>query len=328
MSKTIVALTTSTIVFAGTTLFLAWQLGELRNRQPGAATLRATNPQPAASPVAPDGAIADAGAGANSTRTAHPLSSLPSALPPNDPRAQRAQQLAKYGPSAREFMARYDDPESRGDLLEEEWEQRREHLRSARGKVDLGNDEWEAVIGFQAAASLDQRARSTRCFLDEKCETPAPEPRSLEEQREALIARIGRNKFDAVLAQEKRGAEAGVVVKFQERLPAELRLRPAESEALMDALGDELQAVLRDLRSRGIEPGVFSSWSALPFTPGAKDLDEQMLMAREATDRMRSRAATLLRGERMATFDILMDDGLLMFRAFSRQQISLHKLQS
>jgi len=49
-------------------------------------------------------------------------------------------------------------------------------------------------------------------------------------------------------------------------------------------------------------------------------------VAREGTDRLRTRAATLLRGDRYDTFNIMLDDGLLMFRSFARREISLRKL--
>ena len=319
MSKAVVALTASTIGLAATTVYFAWQLGELRN-----APLAAPVIEPSATAATPVGARQPS-SGTARIPAATTGKSAP-AFASNDPRARRAENLAKYGDVSRDFMASYDDPEKRARLLKDETNMRREQLRSMRGQVELTEEQWDAAIGLQAAESLDFRARSTRCFLDEKCDEPEPAPRSLEERRDALIEQIGRTKFDALQARQKHGAETSMVDKLQERLPADQRLKPVEVEALLDVLGEEVQSVMADLRSRGIQTGIFSSWSTVPYARELATLDAQLAVAREGTDRLRTRAATLLRGDRYDTFNIMLDDGLLMFRSFARREISLRKL--
>ena len=71
---------------------------------------------------------------------------------------------------------------------------------------------------------------------------------------------------------------------------------------------------------------MFVSYGAIPYSREPADLDEHMVAARASTERMRDRAAMLLSGERLETFNIQMDDGLLMFRSFMRREISLRAL--
>ena len=325
MDKTIVALTLSTILLAGSTVYYAYQLGELRAM---------------GSPVASPAAAQQTHASDSSTAMRKPASKpevassaeagkkTPDAAAQTSakPRSRRDEQLERYGADAAELLARYDHPDTRAALLAEELKHRREALRAMRSRVELSDRQWEDAAALQAAERLDTRARATRCFLSKACEMPEAPPRDLEERRQAFIDEVGQKKFDALQAQERRGAEEGVVKKLQERLPPALRLRPNEADALLDSLAEEAQEIMGEMRSRGGDVATFSSYGAIPYSREPVDLEEHMAAARAATERMRDRAAMLLSGERLETFNIQLDDGLLMFRSFMRREISLRAL--
>src|SRR5689334_19399628 len=130
MGKAVIALTASTVALAGLAVHQAWRLGELRD----AAILppSAVPMDRAAAAAAP--ATPTAASRAESTAMGQPASApgAAPALAANDPRARRAEQLARHGAGAREFLADYADATRRARLLADESNMRREILRPMR----------------------------------------------------------------------------------------------------------------------------------------------------------------------------------------------------
>ena len=171
---------------------------------------------------------------------------------------------------------------------------------------------------------MDRQVRIARCVLDPDCTQPAPPPASLEERGQAITEKIGEQKLAQLRAHDRRnGPEAPMVARFQSRLPPKLRLAPAEEDALLDALGQEVQQMLRELRAGDREVSTFSGYSVVPYVKGIPTMEENMEMAYRASRRLEDIAATQLSGKRLETFQTLQADGVVKFREFIRRQIQL-----
>jgi hypothetical protein len=318
MSRTVWLLTASTVVLTGSTLYYARQLGELRTRVAPAgvpANMAASVPAAGIAPMSP------AGEPASST------SAAAVETPPAEGKADAsadplASYRARHADAARDHLARLNDPEQRADLIERETESRQRRLRKLAQSLKLTDEQFDALVKLQVDERIDNRTRSARCILDAGCLMPAPAAAELEERRRAVTESIGEGKLAQLRAEDRRGPETAMVEKLQSRLPPELRLKPAEEEAFVDAMGDELRQMLRELRTGDNQVSMYGGYGVVPYIKGLPGLEENMEMARRSSRRLNERAAMFLTGKRLETFHTLQADGVVMFREFMRRQIS------
>jgi hypothetical protein len=320
MNKVVVVLTASTVVLTATTLYYAHALGELRSRDWPAARAAAS---PAASPAItlPVAAAAEPSPAAAVSAAAIPASPSPtSSHAPFDPYAR---QRARNATPAREFLVRYDDPKIRETMALVDTASRRRRLQKVANTLQLSEEQFDAVVKLQVDERMDNRARAARCVLDAGCMAPPPIPAELQERRRAITESIGEKKLARLRAEDRRGPEADMVAKLQSRLPPELRLKPAELETLADAMGEEIQQMRKELRTGDNQVSAYGGYGVVPYVKGVATLEENMVFARDSARRLNDRAATLLTGKRLETFNTLQADGVVMFREFIRRQISL-----
>ncbi len=332
MNKAVMVLTAGTIVLTATTLHYAHELGELRSREAPAArpaAVAVVAPEPTAvagitarpaTAMTPTTAASSAAASPNSAASPAPA---PASARPTEPADSLARARALRSGFAREYLARYDDPAKRAEMIAAATESRLKRLRKSANALDLPDEQLDTVVRLQVDERLDRQARASRCLLDLACVTPAPAPAALQERRRVLTEEIGEKKLSQLRAQEFRGAETWMVEKLQSRLPPDLRLKPAEEEALTEAMGDELRQMAKELRREDNEVSTYGGYGVVPYVKGVASLEENMEFAHRSSRRLNDLAATLLTGRRLEIFNTLQADGVVMFREFIRREISL-----
>jgi hypothetical protein len=320
MNKAVVVLTASTVVLTGTTLYYAHELGELRSREPPAASPIAS--PPAAPVTAPAPAVTSAGAGGPEASPA--AAGSPDAAAPDKPSDPLARQRALNSDSARRFLANYDDAARRAQMLEAGVASQRKRMLKAAEGLDIPDEHLDTLVRLQVDARMERQVGMGRCLLDPACVKPPPPSASLEERGQAITEKIGEQKLAQLRAQDRRrGPESLMIEKLQSRLPPELRLKPIEEEALADAVGEEVRQILKELRTGDNKVSTFSGYSVTPYIKGIPTLEENMEMAHRSARRLNDVGATMLTGKRLETFQILQADGVVKFREYIRRQIQL-----
>jgi hypothetical protein len=321
MNKAVALLTAGTVVLTATTLYYAHELGELRSRElPAAAPVASAAPAPvaaAAPPVAP-------ASGSAQTPSTPASTAAPKAAAPDKPEDSMARQRALHSDSARRFLSQYDDAATREKMLEAGTASQRKRLGRAGDGLDIADEHLDTLARLQVDARMDRQVRHARCLLDPACVRPAPPPASLEERGSAITEKIGEQKLAQLRAQDRRrGSESPMVEKLQSRLPPELRLKPAEEEALAEAIGDEVRQIQKELSTGDNKVANFGGYSVTPYVKGIPTLEENMEMAHRAARRLNDVGAMLLTGKRLETYQTLQADGVVKFREFMRRQIQL-----
>lgn len=322
MNKAVMVLTASTVVLTATTLYYAHALGELRSRDlpaASAAVQQASTP-PAEMPESEAEAQPPHAPSATAAATPTATSPAPTSASASDPLAPAR---ARNAEPAKEFLARYNDPKAREAMELSDIASRRRRLQKMANSLQLTDAQFDEVVKLQVDEFMDNRLRAARCILDSGCLIPAPAPAELEERRRALTESIGEKKLAQLRAEDRRGPEATMIAKLQSRLPPELRLKPAEEEALADAMGDEIQRMRKELRTGEKRVSTYGGYGVVTYVKGVTTLEENMEFARDSARRLNDRAATLLVGKRLETFNTLQADSVVMFRAFIRREISL-----
>jgi hypothetical protein len=322
MNKAVALLTASTVVLTASTLYYAHELGELRSREPPAAHPAVGDaPPPIAVPAANELPATAAGPG---TSPASPASGASPAAAPFDMPGSLASDRALHSESARRFLAQYDDAEKRERMIAAAIDSRRKRLRKTANELDIPEDQLDTLIELQIEARMDRQVRLGRCLLDPACAKPEPPPASFEERGQAITEKIGEQKLAQLRAQDRRnGPEGPMLEKLQNRLPPELRLKPAEMDALADAVGEEVRQMQNELRTGGRKVTTFSGYSVIPYVRGIPTMEENLGMAYRSSRRLNDVAATQLSGERLETFQTLQADGVVKFREYIRRQIQL-----
>lgn len=320
MNKAVALLTASTVVLTATTLYHAHELGELRSRElPAASPVAST----AVAPVATDApAVASAGPGGSPVTT--DAADSPQVAAPEKSGDPMARQRALHSDSARKFLTQYDDAATREKMLEAGIASQRKRLRKAADGLDIPDEHLETLVRLQIDARMEMQVGRAHCLLDPTCVKPPPPSAALEVRGQAITEKIGEEKMAQLRAKvRRRGPEFAMIEKLQSRLPPDLRLKPAEEEALTDAVGEEVRQILKELRTGDNQVSTYSGYSVTPYVKGIPTLDENMEMARRSARRLNDVGATLLTGKRLETFETLQADGVVKFREFMRREIQL-----
>jgi hypothetical protein len=321
----IVALAASTVVLAACTAYFARELARERERNsavfvesgPGAAALSPPGPESAATTPP----------GQSST------SAAATSVPGDDAHADTAAGPASVGDrrsarnreQAEEFLRRYDNPQTRAKLLEDQVELHRSIYKPLRSELDIDAERFDRLIELFANRQLDRRVGIARCLTDTFC--VRPELGDGTQRRQAVVDLIGEENTVKLERYGRDQSRTGEFAKLQARLGPRLALSPQQLDELASALYDERIRTGREIESHGHETGtIATSYGIIVYARDTKTLDERMASAAASIDRMRDRAGTLLNGEQLAVFNQMQDDALLVFRPFARVAIAAIEL--
>jgi hypothetical protein len=228
---------------------------------------------------------------------------------------------ARNRKEAEEFLRRYDNPETRAKLLEDQAEIHRGINSALRSELDIDAGRFDRLIKLLAEQQLDSRARMARCLTDRFC--VRPDLGDGTQRRQAVVDLIGEENTVKLEKYGRDRPQSGEFAKLQARFGPRLALSPPQLDELSIALHDEMIRTRREIESHGHETGTFAtSYGIIVYARDTKTLDERMTSAAASIDRMRDRAGTLLNGEQLAVFNQMQDDALMVFRPSARVAIA------
>ena len=166
------------------------------------------------------------------------------------------------------------------------------------------------------------RAAYARCDLDPTCESPDPKFMQRFDYSEHLMRQLlGNSDFKAMREYRQLAFERGVVANLQERLPANLALSAKQSEALAIKLREVRIAQIDELAARGLDPGSYGgAGMSVVYPRGSATQQQAMESAQQFMQTVRDNAGAILNAGQMAVYNQMLDDSMMIFRRYHRQE--------
>jgi hypothetical protein len=328
MNKPVVVLSLSTALFAASTGYLALEL----HQRDDAAALAAENPvavsaeSGASSQSKPAGGSAAARDGFTAQTS---ITANPNAAPhvreaaPVDAKSRDAQADPAAG-FARQMVIRYDDPNQRPAMLEEQRSRVRRQYEKLQERLKLNDAEFTQLVTLIAEEQLQLQMNWARCAADPACDTQKPPDRSIDRTQE-YQAMLGSEGAEAFAQYRKTIVEREAVIQLRGRLPDTSFLPDSQAEKLIMALADERERFSQEATTRGAKA---TSWGTnlglLMYTEDSGLTEQYIAEATQYSQRLRARAASVLTPAQLAAYVQMQEELLAMFttnvRPPSRQQ--------
>lgn len=320
MSKLVTALVIMNVGFAGSTLYLARELQEVRDHVPVPSLV---NPLRASEPDsdARAGGISDAEvARVISDRAERMATSTQSSATVSSDREQaekrrrdRRRQLEKA--RSEQFLALYADPHARAQLVAEE---KVSSGKSLRGLVTEGlvtGEELDRLSAMIAEWQVERSAAIARCRLDPGCERADRSKVDVDVIRGDIAAYLGPDRYARYREYREESGERSAVESLRSRLNGSDWMTDAQSLQLIAALADERRKFEAEVKERG---GTVESYGSLVTMvaqraegkPRAADLESVAAF----NERVRLRVAPMLSPEQFAHFTTMQEQSLVATR--------------
>jgi hypothetical protein len=317
----VATLAASTAVLAGCTVYLARELALERNRN--AAALVESGPQ-AGTPGMAGRENATSSTGESLAATASTPEGAHAGATA-EPASIEDRRKARNKEQAEEFLRRYDNPETRAKLLQDQVQAQRRGQSGLRSALDIDARQFDRLINLYAEQELDRRARMARCLTDVFCVRPNLVDRA--ERRQAAVEVIGEEKtarLEQYRSEQSRSSQFGI---FQARLGPQLALSPQQLDELSTALFEEQARARQEIESHGHEYRNFATtYGVIVYSTDTNTLEERMASAAASVSLMRDRAGALLNSEQLEVFNQMQDDSLLVFRPYARVMMAAREL--
>jgi hypothetical protein len=321
MSRLIPLLGLTTAVFAGSTIYFAYQLSVERDRH--AATPAVTAPATAV--------VAPAAGRSSPVERAPPAPPKPATArgqPPfvtatlvNGQPVSEADIKKMQADYSRSFLAQLADPERREEMLAEHKMMMRNSYPRIAQVLGLSPDEYTRFLELSAQQLVDMQEVSARCTLDPECEMGNAFPNHDDPRKQQLDQLLGPERSRKLEAYKNTMGERETVTQLRSRLPDTLRLSDDQAEGLITALAEERDLIQREAAQRGEGMGSFNLGAGMVFAPAdGATFEERYEAARRSSQRLHDRAAQYLDEQQLRAFDEMQDETLLGLRRMLRNK--------
>lgn len=318
MNKWVATLATTTVLFAGTTIYF-WQKSEVFAppvvKADSAATQASFAPgaAPAAIPMSPSkpGSRATNGVAAGPAASAT-ASTADAGSGKTDP--SREMML----PFAKDWLRQYDDPAQRASLTKAARTGIEAQYARLRDRLKLDPNTFSQLVDLLAQEQLEQQSNYFRCLIDTSCDTSAVRPpRDHSDEYQALL---GNDAFAQFNSYRQAMPEWQSVVQLRGRLGESNYLKDADADRLLGALTAERERYVSESNQAGAKLRGWGTGNGMVWYSGDGGIDEQLASAQQYSERMRQRAAAILSAEQLRAFTQLQDELLANFANYLRSQ--------
>ena len=315
MSKTVVVLSISTVLFAASTAYLAHEL-YLREAGEGAmaAVPAVAAATPGSSPHLKPGATAFEEKTGIAARTSIPAADV--AKP-----ADSAKRDAQDDPGtayARQLVARYDDANQRPVLLEEQRTVLRRQYEKLKERLKLSDSAFEQLVSLIADEQLQAQMSWARCAVDPACDPKNQRNPNIDRTQE-YQAMLGMDGAEAFTQFRSSIGERDAVVQLRGRLPDSSFLPEAQAEKLIVALKEERERFSQEAAARGAKTmGWGTTLGTLWYTEDSGLPEQYIVEASQYSQRLRGRAAGILTPAQLAAYSQMQDELLAQFASMQR----------
>lgn len=317
MNKPALFFAGTTVLFAASTVYFAWQPDH--RDTPQAVEARADRYTAAPSsglPVAAAGGSPASNTPIAARGNAAPAAAAATAAAPKAAASEEARRGIML-PFARDFMRQYDDLALRGALLASARKGFESQYALLRDRLKLDAATFDQLTSLLAEESLEQQANYFRCVVDPSCNLAnVPTPRDRGDEIQALLGPEGHAQFTSF---RDAMPEWQSVVQLRGRLSESQSLRDGDAERLRTAMTDARKRFTGDLEQQGAQLRGWSNGTGSLWYSGDGTTEQQLASAMQYSQMMRRQAAALLNGEQLRLFTQLQDELLASFGAYLQQ---------
>lgn len=321
-STLILSLTTAT--FAMTTAYLAYELHQ-RDQAPAELTANAapgTAPAIAGASSRPESPATPASGGAPS---ASPVSAGQVSAAASEPAPGSAAAVKRIDPNdsgvmfARQLIARLDDSVQRQALVDEQKTAVRRQYARLKDQLKLSDGKFEQLVTTLAEQNLQAQEKWARCAIDATCDPKDESRMRMDDRTQELLALLGQDSFEEFTSFRETLQERDAVAQLRGRLTDSLFLPQAQAEQLVAALADERKRYVQETTARGSS---LSGWGTnlgmIMYPEDAVTIEARLAEAAQYSQRLRTRAATVLSAAQLAAYMQMQDELLAQMAAFLR----------
>jgi hypothetical protein len=227
---------------------------------------------------------------------------------------------------ARLMVARYDDPNQRPAMLEEQRSAVRRQYEKLQERLKLSDAEFSQLVTLIAEEQLQLQMNWARCAADPACDPRKPPDHSIDRTQE-YQAMLGSEGAEAFTKFRQSIVEREAVIQLRGRLPDTDFLPESQAEKLIVALGEERERFSQEATTRGAKAtGWGNNLGMLMYTEDSGLTEQFVAEATQYSQRLRARAAGVLTPAQLAAYVQMQEELLAMFTANvrppSRQQKS------
>jgi hypothetical protein len=310
MSRITVAFSLAVLGLAASAAWLAYQLHAAREEL---SALR-TGPAPAASSSAsalPVSTPTSIGPPPASFRISKPAADPDGRV--DDRKVIRAA-LESQIPSMR---ATLENPETRAAFLHDYRAGDQKSMPRLAEHLGLTEDEYRRLLDRLAEHYIRNVEAQYQCALIPNCDPMTAISEQREANRRDLSDMLGADKAQQFYNYRDNIPERRSVAAFRGDLPDSLRLSDAQSEKLVEVLGDERRLVLNEWKQHGAKYGGIADETgsvSIYYPSTAQSVEQRVAEATEYQRRQRERAAQVLTAGQLEAFMQRQKDMLDMAR--------------
>jgi len=340
MAKLVRVLAVVTLIFAGSSLYLANELRVELRRAAASQTATAapsvteqgngsdvqsiepnddTDPSQTSEDVQTFASTADAATTANSEPRGD-TSRDPSLSAPDVPGSSRRD--ARSRRFAADLIAKYEDPIAREKLIASARIQAQRQLdRDGFSRIaGLTSDETNRLTALLAEQTVESNVLAARCTLDPDCMGPRQQVRSPEAEaarRQQLADALGPDMAERYETFQSSLQERRAVLDLRTRLPDDAMLAKDDAERLIDVLARERQKFVAEIEQGGGTVGsmsiaggniVFYRRAERGSRNAVPGFSADLASAEAFSERMKKSAAQVLTSDQMRVFAEMQDE--------------------
>lgn len=221
---------------------------------------------------------------------------------------------------ARQFLARYDDPVQRAALLDEAKAGVRRQYARLKEQLKLSAATFEELVTLLADENLLIQEHFSRCAVDPRCDMNDPSRRTpYDAHSQEFLALLGTERIEAFTAFRGSIGERDAVIQLRGRLPDSSFLPEAQAEQLITVLADERERYQREASAQGAKVGGWGTQlGMLMYIQDSGSVDQYVIEATKYSDRLRTRAASVLSPAQLAAYAQMQDELLAQMASYLR----------
>jgi len=318
MNKLVATLAATTVLFAGTTLYMWQKLGEREAADAAVQTAAATTPGPGTPSVtasATPASMRPAGmpaAGANTATTPGSEAAAGPASASGD--ASRQVML----PFAKDFLRQYEDPALRTSLVKAARTGMASQYARLRERLKLDANTFNQLVDVLSEEQVEMQAGFYRCFVNPSCDTSklGPPP----DHSDEYLALLGADKYADFTAYRTSMPEWQSVVQLRGRLSESNYLTDSNAERLISALSAARERYTTETNQAGAKLRGWGTGAGMVWYSADGGAEEQLASAAQFSERMRQSAATVLSADQLRAYVQLQEELLAALATYLHSQ--------
>jgi hypothetical protein len=222
---------------------------------------------------------------------------------------------------ALEFLARYDDPVSRGELRREAQARARRRNEELARQLPLDAEHFQRLVDMVADQDLELRVAWERCYADPACEEPPGIADYWPRHQQQLAGLLGEQGLRRMHQLTSLQLDRRFVEALAARTANYSSLTAAQASAVMAAVAQVRSAVQAEFIANGVDFMPYGECDALILVyANTPTIEGRVASARDYVHRLRDQIVTVLDDEQLGVFDRMQEELLSNLRSLLERE--------